>query len=117
MGGEAALRTEALLRLSDNDREGVDPAQMAKAVDSPQYAPAVSLPRGVYDDLISTGLYPELGDPRPPGRAQRGTCVCGRAPGLRLRQPPADPDGVRLARLVGGSRLRLEPVQPGMPAQ
>ncbi|MBN8261349.1 MAG: hypothetical protein J0L59_03390 [Xanthomonadales bacterium] len=64
IAGEADLRTEALRRLSDNDWEGADPVQMAEALDSIQYAPAVSPPRGVYDELISTGLYSELGDPR-----------------------------------------------------
>jgi len=64
MAGEAELRTEALRRLSDNDWAGADPALMARALDSLQYAPAVSPPRGVYDELISTGLYSELGDPR-----------------------------------------------------
>ena len=64
IAGEADLRTEALRRLSDNDWEGADPVQMAEALDSIQYAPAVSPPRGVYDELISTGLYSELGAPR-----------------------------------------------------
>ncbi len=61
---EAELRTEALRRLSDNDWQGADPADMAKALDSLQYAPAVAPPRAVYDELINTGLYSELGDPR-----------------------------------------------------
>lgn len=64
IGGEAALRTEVLRRLSDNDWQGAEPVQMAKALDSLQYAPAISPPRAVYDELISTGLYSELGDPR-----------------------------------------------------
>jgi hypothetical protein len=64
LAGEAELRTDALQRLSDNDWQGADPARMAKALDSLQYAPAVSPPRAVYDELISTGLYSELGDPR-----------------------------------------------------
>ena len=64
MAGEAELRTEALRRLSDNDWAGADPALMARALDSLQYAPAVSPPRGVYDELISTGMFAELGDPR-----------------------------------------------------
>ncbi len=64
MAENASLRTEVLRRLSDNDWQGADPAQMAKALESLQYAPAVSPPRAVYDELISTGLYSELGDPR-----------------------------------------------------
>jgi hypothetical protein len=64
LAGEAELRTDALQRLSDNNWQGADPARMAKALDSLQYAPAVSPPRAVYDELISTGLYSELGDPR-----------------------------------------------------
>jgi hypothetical protein len=64
MAGDAELRTEALRRLSDNDWQGADPARMAKALDSLKFAPAVSPPRAVYDELISTGLYSELGDPR-----------------------------------------------------
>jgi hypothetical protein len=62
--GSAELRTDALQRLSDNNWQGADPVRMAKALDSLQYAPAVSPPRAVYDELISTGLYSELGDPR-----------------------------------------------------
>jgi hypothetical protein len=64
LAGEAELRTDALQRLSDNNWQGADPVRMAKALDSLQYAPAVSPPRAVYDELISTGLYSELGDPR-----------------------------------------------------
>lgn len=64
IGGEAALRTEVLRRLSANDWRGADPAQMTDALDTLQFAPAVSPPQGVYDELISTGLYSELGDPR-----------------------------------------------------
>lgn len=64
MGGDAELRTEALRRLSDNDWQGADPMRMAKALDTLQFAPAIAPPRAVYDELISTGLYSELGDPR-----------------------------------------------------
>jgi hypothetical protein len=64
MGGDAELRTEALRRLSDNDWQGADPVRMTKALDTLQFAPAVAPPRAVYDELISTGLYSELGDPR-----------------------------------------------------
>jgi len=64
MAGEAELRTDALRRLSDNDWQNADPVKMAKALDSLQFAPAVSPPRAVYDELINTGLYSELGDPR-----------------------------------------------------
>jgi hypothetical protein len=64
MAGDAELRTEALRRLSDNDWQGADPARMAKALDTLQFAPAVAPPRAVYDELISTGLYSEVGDPR-----------------------------------------------------
>ncbi|HET7161963.1 MAG TPA: hypothetical protein VFI32_04770 [Rhodanobacteraceae bacterium] len=60
----APLRTEALRRLSANDWRGADPGKMADALDSLQLAPAMSPPQGVYDELISTGLYSELGDPR-----------------------------------------------------
>ena len=38
--------------------------RMTKALDTLQFAPAVAPPRAVYDELISTGLYSELGDPR-----------------------------------------------------
>jgi hypothetical protein len=64
MAGDAELRTEALRRLTHNDWQGADPARMAKALDTLQYAPAVAPPRAVYDELISTGLYSEVGDPR-----------------------------------------------------
>lgn len=64
IAGDAELRSEVLRRLSDNDWDGADPIQMAKALDSLQYIPAISPPRAVYDELISTGLYSELGDPR-----------------------------------------------------
>ena len=64
VAGEAELRSEVLRRLSDNHWQGADPAQMTKALDTLQYAPAVAPPRAVYDELISTGLYSEIGDPR-----------------------------------------------------
>ena len=64
LGRDAPARTEALRRLSANDWQGADPARMAAAFDSIGYAPALSPPRGVYDELISTGMFAELGDPR-----------------------------------------------------
>jgi hypothetical protein len=64
IAGEAELRGELLQRLSSNNWQDADPVQMAKALDTLQYAPAVAPPRAVYDELISTGLYSEIGDPR-----------------------------------------------------
>lgn len=64
MAGESELRAELLRRLSHDDWQGADPAQMAKALETLQYAPAVAPPRAVYDELISTGLYSEIGDSR-----------------------------------------------------
>ncbi len=64
MSEDAESRADTLRRLSDNDWQGVDPGRAAKALESLQYAPAVSPPRAVYDELISAGLYSELGDAR-----------------------------------------------------
>ena len=64
MTEDAEARTDTLRRLSDGDWEGVDPEQAAKALESLQYHPAISPPRAVYDELISAGLYSELGDSR-----------------------------------------------------
>lgn len=60
----APARQEGLRRLSANAWEGADRARIAAAFDSLNYAPALSPPRGVYDELISTGMFAELGDPR-----------------------------------------------------
>ena len=62
--GDAALRTEALRRLSASDWKGADSGKMTDALDSLGLAPALSPPRGVYDELISTGMYAEIGDAR-----------------------------------------------------
>lgn len=64
MSEDAESRTDTLRRLSDNDWEGADLGQAAKALESLQYAPAISPPRAVYDELIGAGLYSELGDAR-----------------------------------------------------
>ena len=64
LGHDALARTEALRRLSANDWQGADPVRMAAAFDSIGYAPALTPPRGVYDELINTGMFAELGDPQ-----------------------------------------------------
>jgi hypothetical protein len=61
---DADLRSEALRRLSAGDWQGADLAKMADALDSLGLVPALSPPRGVYDELISTGMFAELGGPR-----------------------------------------------------
>ena len=59
---EAADRTEVLTRLQSGDWKGADTERMTAALDSLGFAPALSPPRGVYDELISTGMFAELGD-------------------------------------------------------
>lgn len=61
---DAPARTEALRRLVANDWQGADPARMAAAFNSIGLAPAIVPPKGVYDELVSTGMFAELGDPR-----------------------------------------------------
>jgi hypothetical protein len=61
---DADARNEAFRRLMANDWAGADPARMATAFDTTGFAPALSPPKGVYDELISTGMFAELGNPR-----------------------------------------------------
>lgn len=61
---DAPLRTEALRRLATADWQGADVEKIGGALDTLGWAPAVSPPRGVYDELISTGMFAELGDAR-----------------------------------------------------
>jgi len=53
---------EALRRLTESDWAGVDAQQTANAFGALGFAPAAAPPRSVYDELISTGLFAEVGD-------------------------------------------------------
>lgn len=55
-------RTEALQRLVDRNWEGADRERMYQGLASISVAPSASPPRSVYDELISTGLFAEIGD-------------------------------------------------------
>ncbi len=59
-----ALREDAMQRLADDDWAGADAAKVSEAFESIDLAPAVAPPRSVYDELISTGLFAEIGDPK-----------------------------------------------------
>ncbi len=60
--GANELRTEALRRLVAGDWEGADRDDTAKAFDTAVIAPSVSPPQGIYDELIHTGMFADLGD-------------------------------------------------------
>ncbi|NJD30374.1 MAG: hypothetical protein FIB04_00600 [Gammaproteobacteria bacterium] len=57
-----AMREEAMQRLVDDDWTGADTRKMSEAFESIDLAPAAAPPRSVYDELISTGLFAEIGD-------------------------------------------------------
>lgn len=57
-----ALREDALQRLGDDNWAGADAEKVSEAFGSIDLAPAASPPRSVYDELISTGLFAEIGD-------------------------------------------------------
>lgn len=57
-----ALREDALQRLVDDNWAGADAAQLSDAFGTIDLAPAAAPPRSVYDELISTGLFAEIGD-------------------------------------------------------
>ncbi|NHK28179.1 hypothetical protein FF098_009715 [Parvularcula flava] len=56
-------RSEAIRRMIDNDWEGVDLDAMTTGITSVGILPSASPPRSVYDEVISTGQFSELGDP------------------------------------------------------
>lgn len=58
-----AARREALERLQSGDFEGTDLSRLQNALGSVAIAPSATPPRSVYDELISTGLFAETGDP------------------------------------------------------
>lgn len=60
--GANELRTEALRRLVAGDWTGADRDNTAKAFDTAVIAPSVSPPQGIYNELIHTGLFADLGD-------------------------------------------------------
>ena len=58
------LREDAMRRLIADDWRGADRAKITEAFDSFGIAPAASPPRSAYDELISSGLFADLGDAR-----------------------------------------------------
>lgn len=58
----SALAAEAMRRLVADDWRGTDAATVAQGFDSFGLAPAAAPPRSVYDELISAGLFAEIGD-------------------------------------------------------
>ncbi len=57
-----AARTEALRYLHSEDFDGVKPEGVTETFLSIGAAPTVSPPRSAYDELISTGLFAQIGD-------------------------------------------------------
>lgn len=57
-----ALRADTMQRLVDNNWAAANVDDVRDAFGSIDLAPAASPPRSVYDELISTGLFAEIGD-------------------------------------------------------
>ena len=49
-------------RLQSGELDGIDPSAAAAAIDTLGLAPAAAPPRSAYDELISAGLFAEIGD-------------------------------------------------------
>ena len=58
-----AERTEAIERLIANDWAGADVEAMTEGITSIGILPASNPPRTVYDELVSTGQFAEIGSP------------------------------------------------------
>ena len=58
-----SARSEAIGRMVDNDWAGADLDQMRQGISSITLYPSATPPRSTYDEVISTGLFAELGDP------------------------------------------------------
>lgn len=58
-----ASRTEAIERFLADDLEGADREALTDAVSSGGILPAATPPRGVYDEIVSTGQASTIGDP------------------------------------------------------
>jgi hypothetical protein len=56
------LREEAIALLASGDFEGVDLDRLTTAIDQARSLPTVSPPRGVYDEIVSSGLLSTTGD-------------------------------------------------------
>ena len=56
------LREEAIARLASGDFEGADLDRLTSAIDQARSLPTVSPPRGVYDEIVSSGLLSTTGD-------------------------------------------------------
>jgi hypothetical protein len=57
-----SARSEAIQRLVDNDWSGADLGRMTNGLASGTLLPSAAPPRSVYDEIINTGLYSEIGD-------------------------------------------------------
>jgi hypothetical protein len=57
-----SARSEAIQRLVDNDWSDADLDRMTKGLTSGTLLPSAAPPRSVYDEIINTGLYSEIGD-------------------------------------------------------